>query len=128
MARTLWLQVAVDEAHEMEVLERCRDFGGVEASVVLWNALARTGLERSEEFTSAAVFHAEVEVVFGLERVVQRHDEGMVARREDFLLGEGALDLVSLDHLPLAQDCDAKISCWRGCSFFFFHMRLPFMA
>lgn len=29
----------------------------------------------------------------------------MVARRENFLFGKGALDLVSLDHLFLAQDC-----------------------
>lgn len=36
----LWLEVALDETHEMEGLELRNDLGGVEASVFLWQALA----------------------------------------------------------------------------------------
>ena len=60
----------------------------------------------SEKFSSAAVFHAEVEVIFGLERVVERNDEGVIAGGQDLLLGQRSLDLVALDHLSLAQNCN----------------------
>lgn len=88
----------------MEVFQRSRNLGGVKTGVVFRNTLARAGLKRSEEFSTAAIFHAKIKMVFRLERVVKSNNEGMVARCENFLFGKGALDLVSLDHLSLAQD------------------------
>ena len=40
-----------------------------------------------------------------MERVVQSDNERMVAGSQDFLLGQGTLDLVALDHLFLAEYC-----------------------
>ena len=62
--RTLWLQVAVDEAHQMQILERSCDLGGVKARCILVYALIRSGLEGSEELAATAVLHAEVEMIF----------------------------------------------------------------
>jgi hypothetical protein len=88
----------------VEVFQRSRNFSRVESRSILVDALIRPCLERSEELTTTAVFHAEVEMVFGLERVVESNNKGVVAGRQDFLLGQCALDLVPLDHLFFAQD------------------------
>ena len=88
----------------MQILQGSRYLGGVEASVFLGDALPRASLQSAEKLATTAVFHAEVQVVLGLERMVQGDDERVVAGGENFLLGEGSLDLVPLDHLLLAQD------------------------
>ena len=36
--------------------------------------------------------------------MVEGNDEGVVTRREDFLFRKGAFDLVTFNHLFLAQD------------------------
>lgn len=59
----------------------------------------------SEKFSTAAIFHAEVEMVFGLEGMVESDDEGMVTCGKDLLFSKRPLDLVSLDHFLLAQHC-----------------------
>lgn len=38
--------------------------------------------------------------------MVEGDDERVVAGGKDLLFGQGSLDLVSLDHLLLTQDCD----------------------
>jgi hypothetical protein len=43
-------------------------------------------------------------MVLRLEGVVQCDDERMITGRQDFLLGECSFDLITLDHLLLAQD------------------------
>lgn len=103
--RTLGLEIPVNESHEMQVFERSSNLCGVEASIVLGNAFSGTCLKSPEELTTAAVFHAEVKIVLGLEGVIQSHNEGMVACSENFLLGQSSLNLVALDHFLLAQDC-----------------------
>ena len=105
---TLWLQISVDETHKMQVFQRSDDLGCVESSVFFGQALPRSGLQRTEELASHAIFHAEIKVIFGLEGVVEGDDEGMVGRCENLLLCHDALDLVALDHLLLAQHCVAK--------------------
>lgn len=52
---TLRLEVPVDEAHQMEVLERGDHLGSVEPRVLLRQTLARPGLERAEELAAHAV-------------------------------------------------------------------------
>jgi len=42
-------------------------------------------------------------MVLGLERVVKRDDEGMVACREDLLLGERSFDFIPFYHFLLTQ-------------------------
>jgi hypothetical protein len=101
--RTLWLQVAVDETHQVQVFQCCRDFGCIEARRILIDTLVWSRLECSEELTTTAVFHAKVQVILGLERVVESNDKWVVAGGQDFLLGESTLDLVAFDHLLLAQ-------------------------
>ena len=102
---TFRLQVSVYEPHQVQVLERSSHFSCIESCGILIDALVRPCLQSSEELSSAAVLHTQVKMVLGLERVIQRHDERMVASRKDFLLGESTLDLVALDHLLLRQDC-----------------------
>lgn len=57
----------------------------------------------SEKLPTAAVFHAQVEVVLRLEGVIQCHDEGVVARGQNLLLRQCPLDLIPLDHFLLAE-------------------------
>jgi len=54
----------------MEVLQCCRDFSGVKASILLRYALARPCLKSPEELAATAILHAEVKVVFGLEGMI----------------------------------------------------------
>ncbi len=99
----------------MKILKRSGHLGGVKPSVILGDAFPGPCLQvRSEEFTAAAVFHTEVEIIFRLERVVERDDEGMVAGRKDLLLRQCSLDLVALDHLLLAQDCHPGLAETNG--------------
>src|SRR5689334_21515115 len=96
---TFWLQIPVNETHQVQVLQRRRHLGRVEPGVFLGYALPRPRLQRTEELPATAVFHAEVEIVLGLERVVERDDEWVIARRQNLLLRQRPLDLVPLDHL-----------------------------
>jgi hypothetical protein len=54
----------------MKIFQGRGNLSGIEAGIVLGNALAGSSLEGAEELSTAAVFHAEVEVVLGLEGVV----------------------------------------------------------
>jgi hypothetical protein len=64
----------------MQIFQSGSDLGCVEAGVILVDTLARTCLQCSEKFPTTTVFHAEVKIVFGLERVIKRNDEWVVAR------------------------------------------------
>jgi len=59
----------------------------------------------SEELAAAAVLHAEIKMVFRLKRMIERDNERVIARRQDFLLGQRPLDFVPLDHLLFAEHC-----------------------
>lgn len=67
---TLWLQVSVDKTHQMEVFQGGCDFSRIEACGILIDTLVWSCLQRSEELTTTTVFHAEVKMILGLERVV----------------------------------------------------------
>jgi hypothetical protein len=54
----------------MEVFQGGCNFSRIEACGILIDTLVRSCLQRSEELTTTAVFHAEVEMILGLERVV----------------------------------------------------------
>lgn len=62
------------------------------------------GGQTSKELSSTTVFHAQVEVILGLERVIKGDDEWVIAGRKNLLFGQRALDLVALDHLLFVQD------------------------
>jgi hypothetical protein len=66
----LGLQISVNETHQVQVFQSRGNLSSIKSRRVLVNALVGSGLESAEKFSTAAVFHAEVEVVFGLERVV----------------------------------------------------------
>lgn len=102
------LEISVNVAHEMQVLERSSDLGSVELRVCLSHTLALSGLQSPEKLASHAVLHTEIEVVVGLEGVVESHNEGVVGRGENLLLCKRPLDLVSLDHLLLGQHLHGK--------------------
>ena len=99
----LGLEVAVDEAEHVEVLEREQDLAAVELGPRLGEAVAGLALERAEELAARAKVHHKVEAVHALERPVQRHDERVVRRRQDLALRLHALHLLALDHLLLRQ-------------------------
>lgn len=87
----------------MQIFQRSNDLGSIESRVVFRDALARSSLQGSEKFTSTAILHAQVQMLLGLERVVEGDNERVIARGEDFLLSQRSLNLVSFDHLLLAQ-------------------------
>ena len=61
-------------------------------------------MSRSKIPLTHAVLHAEVEVVLGLEGVIECDDKRMIRRRKDLLLRQCTLDLFPLYHLLLGQD------------------------
>ncbi len=58
----------------------------------------------SEELSTAAVLHTQVEIILGLEGVIERHNERMVTGSEDLLLRQRPFDFVPLDHFFLTQN------------------------
>ena len=102
---TLRLQIAIDKPHQMQILQCSCHLGRIEARRILVHALIRPRLQRAEELAAGAVFHAQVQVVVGLETVVQRDNKRMVRRGQNLLLGERALDLVALDHFLFGEYC-----------------------
>jgi hypothetical protein len=103
---TFRFEVTVDETHQMEVLECGRDLGGIKACILFAHTFVRSGLKCSEELSSTAILHAEIQMILGLERVVQSDNKWMVAGRQNFLFGKCPFDLISLDHFFFAQDWD----------------------
>jgi hypothetical protein len=98
---TLWLQIAINESHQMQILQRSRDFSGVETSRILVNTLVWPCLQRAEELATTAILHAEIQRVVRLERVVESYNERVVAGGKNFLLRKRSLDLIALDHFLL---------------------------
>ena len=119
---TLRLEIPVDEPHQTQVLESSDDLSSVESGVLLRQTFSWTSLESSEELASHAVLekgtsfvsgpvvgektesqedgtnlHAKEKMVFRLEGMEERDDEGMIRGREDFLIetkGRGQNELV----------------------------------
>lgn len=87
----------------MQIFQGSSNFSRIEARIVFRDTLSGSSLECTEEFAAAAILHAQVQVVFRLERVIQRYDERVVTGGKDFLLCQGTLDLVSLNHFLFAQ-------------------------
>lgn len=82
------------------------------------------GRHTSEEFSAATVLHAQVKMIFRLERMVESNDKRVVACGEDLLLSKGPLDLIPLDHFLLAEHCESQRPSSRPCSV----QNVPFMA
>lgn len=99
----LGLEVAVDEAEHVQVLEREQDLAAVELGPRLGQAVAGLALQRAEELAARTKVHHKVQAVHALERPVQRHNERVVRRRQDLALRLHALHLLALHHLLLWQ-------------------------
>lgn len=93
----------------MQVLERCHHLRGIKSRPVFWQALAWPRLQCAEELASHAVLHAKVQIAFALKRVIQRHDERVVRRSKDLLLGQRPFDLFPLNHFALGQNYSMRI-------------------
>ena len=77
---TLWLQVSVDETHQMEKFQGANDFRNVESRTALWQTLVwiAKSLQCSKKLSPSAVFRDKVNVTGCLERIIQRYNKGMV--------------------------------------------------
>jgi hypothetical protein len=51
----------------MQILEGSCDLGSIESRILFTNTLVGSGLQSSEELTTTAIFHAEIQVFFRLE-------------------------------------------------------------
>mmetsp|Transcript_51915 Transcript_51915/g.110321 ORF Transcript_51915/g.110321 Transcript_51915/m.110321 type:complete len:289 (-) Transcript_51915:16-882(-) len=97
----LRLQVSVDDSQAMQVGDRAGGLGDVEASTAL--AEAARSAEMVEQLTAWAELHDHVELLGGLEGVVEGDDEGVGDGFQDTSLGLRVLHLVSFDDVLLAQ-------------------------
>ena len=95
------LEVAVDDVHLVQVLEREHDLRDVEAAARLVELALAAQVE--EELAARAVVEHEVELVGRLERVVEPDDERVHDAAEHVALRLGVLDLVALDDVGLLQ-------------------------
>ena len=60
-------------------------------------------LRTPEEFPATTVLHAKIKVILRLERMIQRHDERVIAGGQNFLLCQSPFDFIAFDHLLLAE-------------------------
>mmetsp|Transcript_2535 Transcript_2535/g.9991 ORF Transcript_2535/g.9991 Transcript_2535/m.9991 type:complete len:208 (+) Transcript_2535:1671-2294(+) len=100
----LRLQVAVDEAHQVQVLQRNEHLGGVETRDALGETLPGRVLQSLVQFSPLAELHDEVQVRLRLERAVQRGAERVVHSLQNCALGLHAVQLVAVAHLLLRQN------------------------
>mmetsp|Transcript_51914 Transcript_51914/g.110318 ORF Transcript_51914/g.110318 Transcript_51914/m.110318 type:complete len:289 (-) Transcript_51914:16-882(-) len=95
------LQISVDDSQAVQVGDRAGGLGDVEASTAL--AEAARSAEMVEQLTAWAELHDHVELLGGLEGVVEGDDEGVGDGFQDTSLGLRVLHLVSFDDVLLAQ-------------------------
>ena len=100
------LEVAVHNVKVVNVLDRERDLGRVEASPVLGELADLAEVE--EEFATCAIVEDKVQLVFRLERHVESDYEGVLDVAEDRSLGPRVLDLVPLDNIVLLEDLEGE--------------------
>mmetsp|Transcript_22158 Transcript_22158/g.53030 ORF Transcript_22158/g.53030 Transcript_22158/m.53030 type:complete len:634 (-) Transcript_22158:466-2367(-) len=105
----LRLEVSVDDADEVQVLQRQEHLRHVEADVGLLQPLLRLRVEERVQLAAAADLQDEVQVARRLEGAVERRQEGVVDGGEDVCLGHHAGHLVALDHLPLVEGLHRKL-------------------
>ena len=94
----LRLEVAVDEAVHVEVLDAAQDLRGVEARRALVQPVLRLGLAHVVEVAARAVLHEVAEPALRLEGGVQSDDERVGAGREDLELLHDVRDALALLH------------------------------
>jgi hypothetical protein len=81
-----WLEIAVDEAQGVEILEGEQNFSRVETHLILSKTTVRLALDRAVKFSTGAEIHDKVQARLRLETVVQRCDERMACSGEDLTL------------------------------------------
>jgi hypothetical protein len=57
---TLWLEISVNESHEMQIFQRSCHLSGIKSSILFRNAFSRSCLKSAEELATTAVLHAQV--------------------------------------------------------------------
>lgn len=100
--QVLGLEVAVDDASVVQVLQRQQDLGGVEADALLGEAAVV--LEVEEELATVHKVQHKVQLLVGLERVVQVDQEGMLQLGQDVPLRHRVLLLALGNDLCLLKD------------------------
>jgi hypothetical protein len=101
------LQVAINDAILVEVLQGQADFGSIELSSL---GTKLSPLNVQHEITSTDILHDEVDARLSLEAGMQVKQERMmflVGNQEHSLLGSCALDFVILDDKLLFEDLDS---------------------
>mmetsp|Transcript_16271 Transcript_16271/g.41594 ORF Transcript_16271/g.41594 Transcript_16271/m.41594 type:complete len:872 (+) Transcript_16271:63-2678(+) len=110
----LRLEVAVDVAQEVQVLQGQQHLCDVEADVRLPEALLRLRVKEAVELATGADLEDEVQVAWRVQGAVQGGQERVVHRRQDGLLSLHAPNLVALDHLLLVQGLHGKLVVGAG--------------
>ena len=100
--QVLRLEITVENTTVMEVFQAKHDFGAVEASALFAEGLVL--LEVEEELSSVDVIHDEVQLVRGLERVVEVDKEGVAELLQDVLLGLRVFNLSSVEDGLLVEN------------------------
>jgi len=83
----LGFEVAIDDSERVEVLEGDEDLGGEETRYREGKAVVGLFAEEGVEVAGGAVVHEEARVVGDIDARVERGEEGMVERVEDFGFG-----------------------------------------
>lgn len=89
----------------MEVFQRGHDLRGIKPRTVFGEAFTRSCLQCTKEFSTHAVFHAEIQITFWLKWVIKCYNERMVCCRKYLLLRQGALDFFPVNHFKLGEHC-----------------------
>lgn len=102
--QVLGLQVAVDDVVRVQVVERKRDFGGIELGDGVGKALRLA--QQTEQLAALDKVHDHVQVLRVLEGAPQGDEEGVLDLLQHAALVVGVLDLLHLDHLGLLEHLD----------------------
>ena len=100
----LRLQVAVDDVVRVQIVERKRDFGGVELGDGVGKALALA--QQAEQLAALDKVHDHVQVLAVLEGAPEGDEERVLDLLQHAALVVCVLDLLHLDHLRLLEHFD----------------------
>lgn len=100
----LRLEIAVYDVVRVQIVQRERDFGGIELGDRVRESLGLA--KQTEQFSAFDEIHDHVQILRVLERAPQRDQEWVFDLLQHPPLVVGVLDLLHLDHLALFKDLD----------------------
>lgn len=97
----LWFEISVRDVHLMQIIEGKNDFSSEEEGDIV--SKPSFSPQQGEQLSATSIVQEHEHMRLCLESAKERNDEGMVDRRQDFLLAFNVLYLLKSDNFRFLQ-------------------------